>query len=227
MGHQRLGTLPAHRLLPEIVRYLVTGGTPTEDLVDQVTDVSRDALKLAVNDPVFIEALWLLVRVPQAAASKNFQAALAELGVTGVTLPSLSDVLVSYDRALERFSANHTSVQPILAKLPVARGWRPSGWKCEEHCRPFGLRRLLICSCLLRCSRGRSSSPHYPHEIAVPRPNGPANQPIASRTSAGQRWTVGAGRAVSLARRNGRAVRPTHTSSSPRCLRRRSAPALV
>ncbi len=102
MGHQRLGTLPAHRLLPEIVRYLVTGGTPTEDLVDQVTEVGRDALKLAVNDPVFIEALWLLVRVPQAAASENFQAALAELGVSGVTLPSLSDVLVSYDRALEK-----------------------------------------------------------------------------------------------------------------------------
>ena len=57
MGHQRLGKLPAHRLLPEIVRYLVTGGTPTADLVDQVTEVGRDALKLALKDPVFIEAL--------------------------------------------------------------------------------------------------------------------------------------------------------------------------
>lgn len=65
MGYQRLGKLPAHRLLPEIVRYLVTGGTPTEDLVDQVTEVGREALKLALKDPVFIEALWLLVRMPQ------------------------------------------------------------------------------------------------------------------------------------------------------------------
>ena len=102
MGHQRLGKLPAHRLLPEIVRYLVAGGTPTGDLVDQVTEVGRDALKLALKDPVFIEALWLLVRMPQAAASKNFQAALAELGIAGVTTTSLSDVLVSYGRALEK-----------------------------------------------------------------------------------------------------------------------------
>lgn len=76
MGHQRLGKLPAHRLLPEIVRYLVTGGTPTEDLVDQVTEVGWDALKLALKDPVFIEALWFLVKVPQAAASKDFPARL-------------------------------------------------------------------------------------------------------------------------------------------------------
>mgnify|MGYP001545961500 CR=1 FL=1 len=59
MGHQRLGKMPAHRLLPEIVRYLVAGGTPTEDLVDQVTEVGRDALKRALKDAVFIEALWL------------------------------------------------------------------------------------------------------------------------------------------------------------------------
>ena len=47
MGHQRLGKLPAYRLLPEIIRYLVAGGTPTEDLVDQVTEICRDALKLS------------------------------------------------------------------------------------------------------------------------------------------------------------------------------------
>ena len=102
MGHQRLGKLPAHRLLPEIIRYLVTGGTPTKDLVDQVTAVGRDALRLALKDPVFIEALWLLIRVPQAAASKDFQASLAELGMAGVTPTSLTDVLVGYDRAIEK-----------------------------------------------------------------------------------------------------------------------------
>lgn len=102
MGHQRLGKLPAHRGLPEIVRYLVLGGTPTEDLVDQVSEVGRDALKLALKDPVFIEALWLLIRLPQAAASENFSAALGEIGMAGAAPASQSDVLVSYDRALER-----------------------------------------------------------------------------------------------------------------------------
>jgi len=102
MGHQRLGKLPAHRLLPEIVRYLVAGGTPTEDLVDQVTEVGRDALNRALRDAVFIEALWLMVRMPQAAASKDFPANLKELGMADTAPVSLSDVLVSYDRAIEK-----------------------------------------------------------------------------------------------------------------------------
>jgi hypothetical protein len=63
MGHQRLGTLPAQRKLPEIVRFLLDGGLPTADLVDEVTDIGRDALARAAEDPVFIEALWLLARL--------------------------------------------------------------------------------------------------------------------------------------------------------------------
>jgi hypothetical protein len=102
MGHQRLGELPAHRLLPEIVRYLVTGGTPTEDLVDQVTEVGQDALKRALKDPVFIEALWLLVRIPQGAGSADFLKGLRELGVSGAAPVSLTEMLVAYDRALEK-----------------------------------------------------------------------------------------------------------------------------
>ena len=40
-----------------------------------MTEVSRHALKRALRDPVFVEALWLLIRLPQAAASKGFGAA--------------------------------------------------------------------------------------------------------------------------------------------------------
>lgn len=102
MGHQRLGKLPAHRFLPEIVRYLLDGGTPTADLVDQVTEVGRDALQRAVKDPVFIEALWLLVRMPQAAASNSPPNGLAGLGVQGGQPASLAGLLVAFDTALER-----------------------------------------------------------------------------------------------------------------------------
>lgn len=114
MGHQRLGKLPAHRLLPEIVKYLVMGGTPTEDLVEQVSEFGRDALKLALKDPVFIEALWLLIRLPQAAASEDFPAALDEIGMVGATPTSQADVLVGYDRALERIQRRpHTGATDL------------------------------------------------------------------------------------------------------------------
>lgn len=138
MGHQRLGKLPAHRLLPDIVRYLVTGGTPTEDLVDQVTEVGRDALKLALKDPVFIEALWLLIRMPQAAASQDFPISLEDLGVAGIAPASLSDVLVSYDRALEkvqrRLHAGATDLGEIARRAGLSalgeavRGALPTLW---------------------------------------------------------------------------------------------------
>lgn len=101
MGHQLLGKLPAHRLLPEIVRYLVEGGTPTEDLVDAVTDFGQKALELASKDPVFTHALWLLIRVPQAAGSGDFLSALRGLGLRVDANPSMPDLLVAYDAALQ------------------------------------------------------------------------------------------------------------------------------
>src|SRR5215212_9624327 len=102
MGHQRLGKLPAHRLLPEIVRHLLDGRAPTADLVDQVTEFGRDALKYAANDPVFIEALWLLVRLPQTAASCAFTDGFATLGLMGSPPGSLPELLAAVDSALER-----------------------------------------------------------------------------------------------------------------------------
>ncbi len=102
MGHQRLGRLPALRLLPQIVRYLVTGGTPTGDLIDGVTDVGQQALERALRDPVFIEALWLLIRLPQAAAARCLDDEFSSCGVRLGPDPTLADILVAYNSALER-----------------------------------------------------------------------------------------------------------------------------
>lgn len=102
MGHQRLGKLPAYRLLPEIIRYLVDGGTPTEAVADQITEFGREALKFALKDDVFIEALWLLIRLPQAAAAKDAPTALSEIGINGSALSSVPEILFQYDRAVER-----------------------------------------------------------------------------------------------------------------------------
>jgi hypothetical protein len=124
MGHQLFGDLPAHRLLPEIVRYLVEGGTPTDDLVDEVTDFSQKALDLASNDPVFTHALWLLIRVPQAAGSCEFLSVLQELGMRVGANPSMSDLLVSYDAALQaiqrRTDADLTDLSEISRLAGVA-----------------------------------------------------------------------------------------------------------
>lgn len=102
MGHQRLGKLPAYRLLPEIIRYLVDGGTPTVDIVDRITAFGQETLKSALKDDIFIESLWLLIRLPQAAASKNSTEALADLGIKSSSLSSIVDILAQYDQTVER-----------------------------------------------------------------------------------------------------------------------------
>lgn len=148
MGHQRLGKLPAQRKLPEIVRFLLDGGLPTADLVDQVTDVGRDALAKAADDPVFIEALWLLARLPQAAGAESASDELAELGFKTPLPKSIPDVLVAFDKALERvqrrfpnsgtdlgehahqaaLSAIAETLQPRQADL-----WQPIVDKSRDH----------------------------------------------------------------------------------------------
>jgi hypothetical protein len=117
MGHQRLGTLPAHRKLPEIVRFLIDGGLPTADLVDEVTDIGHDALKRAAKDPVFIEALWLLARLPQAAGSGAVAEGLAELGFKVLLPGSLAAVLVAFDNALEQVQRHFPSAGNDLGEL--------------------------------------------------------------------------------------------------------------
>lgn len=114
MGHQRLGKLPAHRLLPEIVKYLIDGGEPTADLVQQITEFSRDALLHAVKDPGFIEALWLLVRLPQAAAEMNARGTGMEAGESEVSPTSVTDFLTRYDLAVEAVQrSSHDSLTDL------------------------------------------------------------------------------------------------------------------
>lgn len=122
MGHQRLGKLPAFKMLPDIIKYLVSGGTPTAELVNQVTEFGRDALKAALSDKVFIEALWLLISLPQAAAEKNSAESLAAIGVRDANLSSVSDVLVAYDQCLERAQRTHHSHSTDLGEIARQAG---------------------------------------------------------------------------------------------------------
>jgi len=117
MGHQRLGRLPAHRLLPDIVRYLVAGGTPTEDLVQQITEIGQDSLAHGLKEPVFIHAIWLLVRIPQAMASPDFVSELKKLDVTLTPSADLPEVLVAFDDALERVQRRSQSGGSDLGEI--------------------------------------------------------------------------------------------------------------
>lgn len=101
MGHQRLGSPPASRYLPEIVSLLIAGDTPEAELVDGVAKETDALLLRAVKDPAFVEALWLLARIPQAAKADNFSEALRVIGVKVPDTPSATDIVVGFDAAIE------------------------------------------------------------------------------------------------------------------------------
>ncbi len=101
MGHQRLGSPPASKNLPEIINLLISGEASTAELVDAVTTATEAALTRALKDSAFVEALWLLVKIPKAAEAENFSDALRSIGISVPDNPSATDLVVGFDAAME------------------------------------------------------------------------------------------------------------------------------
>ncbi|CAM3583087.1 hypothetical protein THPR109532_17285 [Thalassospira profundimaris] len=101
MGHQRLGSPPASRKLPEIINLLVAGTASATELVEAITKATEAALTRALKDQAFVEALWLLVKIPQAAKAESFSEALRAVGVAAPDNPSATDLVAGYDAAIE------------------------------------------------------------------------------------------------------------------------------
>lgn len=119
MGHQRLGILPASRNLPEIVRLLLSGETSGAVLAAAITKACDETLRRALKDPAFVDALWLLIRIPQAATGDRFQEALRTIGVRVPESPSENDIVIGYDAAIE--SAQRRSGNGITDLSEMAR----------------------------------------------------------------------------------------------------------
>lgn len=101
MGHQRLGKLPASKNLPEIIALLLGGNASGEVLVDAVTMACDDMLQRALKDPAFVEAVWLLVRIPEAAKAHDFGDALRAIGIRVPPVPTATDIAAGFDAAVE------------------------------------------------------------------------------------------------------------------------------
>lgn len=102
MGHIRLGNLPATKKWKEVVALLDESDFRIARIAEAVERATDTSLAHAVDDPAFVEALWLLLKIPQAAKTKDFQGALAEIGIRVSSDPSLADILAGYEAAVER-----------------------------------------------------------------------------------------------------------------------------
>jgi len=102
MGHVRLGKLPTSKKWKDVVAYLAGGDVDVSGLADAIFKAADKALKQASKDPAFVEVCWHLIKIPQAAKSADFAAALKELGIQVPATPSLLDVVIGFDAAIEK-----------------------------------------------------------------------------------------------------------------------------
>jgi hypothetical protein len=121
MGHQRLAP-PASKNLPEIINLLVGGRASKTELVNAVAKACDLSLKRALKDPAFVEALWLFIRIPQAAKTGNFPEALRIMGVTVPDAPSIIDIVIGFESAIESVQRKATADITDLSEMAKLSG---------------------------------------------------------------------------------------------------------
>ena len=120
MGHIRLGTLPRSKKWREVVDLIATDAS-VEKIAEAAADASDKDLLRASGDPRFQFVSDLLVRLPLLARAPGFEVALADLGIDGSELASVTGLLAGLDRAIDRntFELRGSSDAGELAKAAL------------------------------------------------------------------------------------------------------------
>lgn len=101
MGHNTLGVLPRSRHWRDVVGLLDAGAADGDVVAASARAAENDMLR-AADDPVFVEAVRLLLNIPLAARSDDFGQALRDIGLAVDNRPELLDLVGA---AAERLDA--------------------------------------------------------------------------------------------------------------------------
>ncbi len=102
MGHVRLGTPPATRKWREVVELLGARELVVADIAAAVARSADRSLATAVQDPGFVESFWLLLKLPEALAVEDRDAALQALGIHVPADAGVADLTAGFEAAFER-----------------------------------------------------------------------------------------------------------------------------
>jgi hypothetical protein len=92
MGHIRLGDLPRTRKWSQVVG-LIEGGAGIAQIANATINAAEKGLGFAAKDDGVIETIWLLTKLPLAARSEDFAAALGQCGLSVSTSPGLMEIV--------------------------------------------------------------------------------------------------------------------------------------
>jgi hypothetical protein len=108
MGHLRLPPPPTTKRWQQVVALLEEDQLRIAEIAQAVERAADRSLSLAVNDPTFVEALWILLTVPTAMREKNPSPALGELGIHVPADPTLTEVMAGFGDAIDRLRLRAT-----------------------------------------------------------------------------------------------------------------------
>lgn len=118
MGHIHLGVLPKTRKWREVVELLADGGSDLEVIAAAAIAAEKDFSK-ATGNPVFVEAVRLLLTIPHAARSDQFVGELHALGLPVGEAPELFDILAAVSARLDsvaRKSGGHDDFAELASR---------------------------------------------------------------------------------------------------------------
>jgi hypothetical protein len=101
MGHIHLGVLPQTKKWREVVSLLQNSATNEAVVAASAIAAERD-LAMAASNPVFVEAVRLLLMIPYAARSEDFGSALRAIELNVATGPGLLDIVTAVGDQLDR-----------------------------------------------------------------------------------------------------------------------------
>ncbi len=104
MGHTTLGVLPRTRYWKEVAE-LLAGPLPNQTIFAASAQAAERDLLRATDDPVFIEAVRLLLTIPAAARAEDFGDALRAQNIPVPNRPELLDLVTAATRRLDEIRA--------------------------------------------------------------------------------------------------------------------------
>ena len=106
MGHVHMPPLPQTRKWRHIIQMVATGASAAKLAVATLGAADR-GFRAAADDHGVIETYWLLIRLPLAARTPDFAAALRDCGLLVPDAPDLLDIAVAFSAAVDARMANN------------------------------------------------------------------------------------------------------------------------
>lgn len=100
MGHNTLSRIPGYKYWRNVVETL-DGPSPNQDVISASAKAAEREMLRAADDPVFVEAVRLLLVIPKVARSDAFGAGLRELDIDIRDRPELIDLVVATTERLD------------------------------------------------------------------------------------------------------------------------------